>query len=604
MEPSDRQPPGRLPLFVLYTAILYASFTYDVFHVAGPLRDGALGFDSKFILTRFQQVSDGAPWWAPLGEYRSQFGLQGVAVAALLRVTGLEPMAFALLASKVFALLTAMVLAAFYVSITRTFGLLSGGAGVMLTGLSPVLLSFAPSLFWPSFLLFAPFVGAWCLYPWLAERRWGTWALLGAMYVLVLLRSLCGYEYVTTFILSPVAALFYHRYRAGRMGWRFLGLTTAVGVVGVAAFGTALAVHAAQLSQLPDVAQSRGGGVAVILDRARTRISNDPNQELFHLTDQGRVWGLTEPVTPLICFLHYFRLPAVTTPGTFPALRGGVPLVCFLVTALVAATAALVGGERRSRPFRALVYAQLVGLAASLSWQVAAVNHMCVHFILNRVVFHLPFLPLAFAAVGYVLSRGLARVGWDRFCGTAVAPAGVLLAIAGSLVDTESPMLRAESDRRTWADVRAHLDAGGADDSDVLGCVEGMRFLPVAHDTEFSPSQMAGSHTCARSATLITGWAFDRARPGPKKPLFDAPYPNVTFVVMQGNHAVPYRVLSRFHRLDLNHLYQRKGPEAGFTLIIPGRYTEADQPLRVFAVAEADRSRVRELTPTAATARR
>jgi hypothetical protein len=594
MEPRDRPPPGRLTLFVLYTAILYVSFNYDVFHVAGPLRDGALGFDSKFILTRLQQVSDGAAWWAPLGEYRSQFGLQGIVFGAILRATGLEAMAFALLASKVCSLLTAMVLAAFYTSIARAYGLFSGGVGVLLSALSPVMLSFAPSLFWPSFLLLAPFVGTWCLWPWLTGRRWGTAALLGGVFTVVLAKALCGYEYITTVILGPVPALFFHGYRSGHSWRRFLGLSVAVGVVGVMAFGAALAVHAAQLDRLPDVAKT-GGGVRVILNRAQTRIANDPNEELFRLTDQGKVWGLTEPVTPLICFLHYFRLPAVVTPQTFPVLRVGVPLACFLVTALVAAAVALAGRRRVSTEFRALAYTQLVGLAVSLSWQVAAVNHMSVHFILNRVVYHLPFLPLAFVTVGYAVGCGLARAGWDRVAGAAVVPAGILLAVAGSLVDPEAPMVRSEADRRTWAEVRAHLDAGRPDDPDVLGCVEAMSFLPVAHDTEFSPSLMAGNHPCARSATLISGWAFDRAQPARRKPVFAAPYPAVTFVVMQGHHAVPYRVLNRHPRPDLNRHYQRKGPDAGFTLIIPGRYSEADQPLRVFVVAEGERSRVREL---------
>src|SRR5205823_11547437 len=103
----------------------------------------------------------------------------------------------------------------FFTSVSRSYGMVCGGCGVLLTALSPILLRFAPSLYWASFLAFAPFVAAWVAEPYIVRRRWGAAARLAMIFGLVLVKALCGYEYITAVILSPLAAIACQRVRAG-----------------------------------------------------------------------------------------------------------------------------------------------------------------------------------------------------------------------------------------------------------------------------------------------------------------------------------------------------------------------------------------------------
>jgi hypothetical protein len=567
-------------LFTLYTAVLYASFAHDAFRVAGPFRDGHIGYDSHLVLTRLQLATEGEPWWAPLGSYWSQFGLQGVCLSAAMTATGVEPITFAFLAAKVFALLSAAVLALFFASVTHHFGTLAGSAGVGLTALSPVLIEFGPSLYWATFLLFAPFVAAWLLAPWAGRSSRGQCALLAILFVLVLLKALCGYEFVTTVILSPLAAQAFHRHLDGRWSWRFLGTSAAVCLAGLAGFGTALVLHVTQLSHVPTVRDTTGaGGLQYVVNHAYVRVARDPNEELFRLSNQGRAWGLTEPVTPLRCFAHYFRLPAAAVPQSLPLRPRGAKLAFVVLFAAAAAAAALLGGGRRSPAVRALAVSLVVGFAASVSWQVLAVNHMCVHYNLNRIVFHLPFLPLAYATAGYAADRLLARIGWDAVAARAVPPACAALAVAGSLADANIPGRTADADKCSQAHVRAHLAAGRPDDARIRGGIERMAREADDAETELGRSRLAGTNAAERDAWVVRGWAKDASAAN-----------RLAFVVVQGRRPVPCR-MARTGRGE-------------FTLTVPCRLTRDGQPLRVFAVSEQDRTRVRELTPPASTARR
>jgi hypothetical protein len=588
---------GRLTLFCLYTAILYASFVHDVFRVVGPFREGHIGYDSNLVLTRLQLAKDGkVGFWAPLGGYWSQLGLQGVCLSAVLQATGLEPVGFAYLAAKVFSLLTAMLLGAFFVSIARAFGTFAAGVGVLLTALSPVLLEMAPSVFWASFLCYAPFVVVWLVDPWLTRRARGGVARLGLVFGLVFLKALCGYEFITTVILSPIAAVFYHRFREGRLGWRFAGLTVAIVAAGVAGFGSALTLHAAQLDRVQDVRDQFGGGWGFIRLRAKMRIADDPNAELFDRSIQGTFWGLTKPVTPLTCFLHYFRLPAANLPQTFPAIHSKfkVKLYYVVVYALAAAVIALAAGDRLPRPARALAYAAVIGLATGLSWQVAAVNHMCVHFHLNRIVFHLPFLPLAYAGVGWTVGQALALVGWETRAAGALFPAVLMLAVLGSVVGKDFSAHRQEIDKGIWSHVRTHIEAGRPNDGKLQGVIEAVEHVSNDGDTEIGRSAMVGPHPSACSVWLVSGWAVDTAVPPRPGPWLDVAYPRPSFVVTQGRHAVPFRA-KHYRRYDVNMALRLNDADAGFQLFILCRHIEEDQPLRVFIVSGTDQSRVREL---------
>jgi hypothetical protein len=586
--------------FALATAVLYLSFAHDALAVLADnsegtiyanfqhRRDAYIGYDSNFVLDRIRQADDGRTRaWAPLGTYYSQFGLQGVALAAVRQWGQWELIGFAYVAARVFALLTAMTLAAFFTAVALQLGRLSAGVGVLLTALSPIPIKFAPSLFWATFLLFAPFVATWCLWPWLTRRRGGSAAFYAILFGLVLLKALCGYEYITTVILSPLAALGFHRVRAGTFSWRFVGSVGAVCATGVAAFATAVALHAAQLNALPNVRDMHpDGGWGIILQRAKTRTVSDTEYEIVHRDISNKpVMGLSPEASYKVrCFLHYFKMPAFATSHAFPATRKVVKLYWVLWAAGALAVAAAVW-PGRSPTFRALGLASAVGLAASLSWHVAAVNHMCIHQHLNQIIFHIPFLPLAYVAAGYVLGRVLARVRLERPCAAAVMPAAVAVVLVALVTGRGASAIHEAHEKASWPAVFAHLANGTpANGGRLHGGIDMNLYFDRYWSDELLKSSLVGPAGAARGAVLLRGWAVDAAAKRRKRPWLDAPRPHVTLVVVQGGHVVPSRS-TFFPRSDVETRLRTSGAKAGFELLILAHYLDGERPIRVFAVS-------------------
>jgi len=595
---------GRLALWVAYTAILYVSFAHDGYGVLanpreGPIwspdthpRDGYIGYDSYLVLNRMRLAQDGivSPL-GPLGEYRSQFGLQGVGLTALQHSLRLDPVAFGYIAARGFALITAGVLAAFFVSVTRTLGPTAGGLGAILTACSPILLKLTPSIYWTSYTLFAPFVAAWCWWPALARWRWGGLALCAIIAGLVAIKSLCGYEFLTCVVLSPIVAVAFHRMRDGTMSWRFLGQAAALWASGVIGFALALALHVAQLNRLPDV---QGNGLEVVLNRARLNSLTQPPYPVIHgFIDEQPLLGLNpEASKKLNSFLHYFRLPAFVTTRAVPALRRDVSVGWVTAFAGLFIFAAVV--SRRSPDFRALAVALAFGLIASLSWQVAMINHMCIHFHLNPIVFHLPFLPLAYVAAGYVVQRALVRAGVET-TGAVLVPAAAAVLLVALVADRDTPAVRAATEKAAWSAVRPYLDGGQPPASPNLRGNVGDYVLAVnCPGDEMTRSLLMRENTPAGDWIIISGWGVNGALPPAGKLWLSVPRAGVSVVVTQGGHVVPCRA----KRYDIRHLrdaLRLDGTDAGFELIIPAPLVDPDTPLRVFLVSEPDRMQVTEL---------
>src|SRR5262249_56654974 len=91
-------------------------------------------------------------------------------------------------------------------------------------------------------------------------------ALLAGVGLLVALKALAGYEYITTVILAPVAAAWFHQHRAGEPLRKRLAFAAGLVSVGLAGFAAALVLHVAQVR-----AVLNEDGVAVIRERAVTR---------------------------------------------------------------------------------------------------------------------------------------------------------------------------------------------------------------------------------------------------------------------------------------------------------------------------------------------
>lgn len=440
---------GDFALAFLYAAILYASFVHDLFRIAGPLHACVIGYDSHHVLDRLDAAANGAAAWHPLSpNYLSQFGLQGIVLAAIAPASRLDLFTYSFAAASAMALLFCVGLGAFFVSAGRYVGRLAGHIAVGLTACSLIWMSFAPSLYWAAVLLPLPFQIVWFLEPLCATNRRLLLGLLPAVGLAVMLKCLCGYEYVTSVILAPVAALAFHRVRRGEFGWSFLKPATGLVLAGILGFAAALTIHSRQISAL--TGQS---GWESIANRARERtveIGNPAGENQIELQPFGPLKSLDPRTAYAIhAFLRYFAMPPIALPMGLTA-RSFIPLYWFVVLTFALLIAGRVGWL--STDGRALAAATLVGLGASVSWQILAVNHMAVHFHLNMVVFQLPFLLLAFLSIGWLIAQLAAFIRVERLAPVAIGCAAILLAMT-NVVKTGNAAIAQQS--QTQAAFRA-----------------------------------------------------------------------------------------------------------------------------------------------------
>lgn len=579
-----------LTRWVVYSAVLFAGFSTNLYCIPESCywshdawRGGYIGYDSALVMNRLAAESGPlAPliFWNPQSQaaepYRSQLGLQGVILGGIARMTHANPDRFGTAMAAVFALLTAMTLAGFATDVARRIGAVVGNTVVMLLAATIALMPFAASLYWATFTLFAPFVLVWMTYPWAVESPRRMILLCAGVFILTVVKCLCGYEYVTTVVLAPTAAITFHVVRmcAGVRAWRLHSLLlTFAGGLG---FGGALGLHIAQLTCVQGE-----DGLRIIQTRAahRTGFADPTHERQYAFLAPDPVF-IPEPYrTPARCFLNYFWQPALSTPATWGKAARSVSLgsVCCVLGVLV-----LVVGCRRHRwppEIRGLAAAVGVGFVASVSWQMLAVNHMCIHSHLNQIVFVVPFLLPGYALLGAGIQYGLERLGWVPVADTLSIVTGLTLVGINFLVMTDRARQSELADRQATLAVQKALDSGepipattlpASIDSLVVSQHPPHPSLGVFMSRGLTPAAAGQPDPCI----IIQGWAFD-----PPRHKYQT---SVRIVIACGQRIIPATV-EYYRRPDIDQLAARRLPGAAFFITI--RQSEVSEPLRVLAVS-------------------
>ena len=594
MSPAARFP--QLCRVALYAGLLYASFAHNilwipdgVFTVRDGFRVGYAGYDSDLVMNRLTLA--GVHPLHPLygyshaidrgSAYTSQFGLQGVIQAAVHRQTSGDVEVFAGRAACVFAALIALILAAFFVSLVPRIGPTATTVAVLLTAHSPILLPFATSLYWVAFLLFGPFVAAWLLYPRCnsAVRFAGLAALTT---ILVGLKCLCGYEYVSTVALGPAAAVVYHHAARGERLRRAVVPSLLLAAAGVAGFAAAVGVHATQLAAVT-------GQDALELLRGRAvahSVAGEVQEGAAYACVAPDPRFLPHPIRGHVrCLLNYYWEPAAATPTTWGPASRFVPFGVVVLAWFAAAQWIL---RRRSEippGVVALLPAAAVGFLASLAWHLPALMHTCVHQPYNLVTFVAPFLLLVYALAGWVFQR--VAGGWGCL---------VVWALLGATVagNVHAGLGRAAGDRaaddRAAAVVASLRDAVPPLTSAIIYPQIRLDRSPLYLESEvWSPlcRVRAGYDTPGVPAHLIQGWWSG----GP--PAGDAAGRG-RLVAAAGGRVIPARVA--YHRITLvERMAGGNSSCTGFTAAIAEGDIPPGEPLRLFVVSGPEPYSVAEL---------
>ena len=219
--------------------------------------------------------------------------------------------------------------------------------------------------------------------------RLSNWALAG-VFAAVLVRCLCGFEYITTILILceiPLAVCWLEQLGPGRRRWFTAMLNT--GMAGIFAVLTALAVWLGQctvyyssfaraLREVGGIALARAGGAAV---------EGDAASALTAQLGAGQV-------------LQKYALAPEPQLQLGPA---GVAVMPVLALGAVLAGAALVWAlvQRKFRQPRGLCGLWVLGLAAPLSWMLLSKGHSYVHPHLTPMLWSFALLPCTAALLGW-----------------------------------------------------------------------------------------------------------------------------------------------------------------------------------------------------------
>lgn len=168
--------------------------------------------------------------------YLSQFGLQGYVFSFLMKIVKNIQIL------KIFtslALATVLVIICYFIS--KKYDKLLGIIFYVTFFLSPWVIAFARNLYWVPFTWFTPCLLGLLLSLYRKKKK----IIIPLIYLSILVKCLCGYEYITTIMLSTIVFfiidLFVEKENKKRI--KILKTIFVVGIVCLLGFGTSLMIH-------------------------------------------------------------------------------------------------------------------------------------------------------------------------------------------------------------------------------------------------------------------------------------------------------------------------------------------------------------------------
>lgn len=353
---------GRRTVTGISRSYNYLTVSYD-----GPTFDGKTLNRAAVI-----GVVDGRPF--VFDPYSPQFGIQGAALSWAYRL-GLDSVnALQTLMSVAMALVLAALVRETSLTISRTY------AAVLLACLvgSPWIVGVARNLYWAAFLWFLPAVVAMLVYR--SQPGRGRAALVALYGATIFLKSLAGYEYLSTIVLFSLVVFLVDPFRRVPVygARKALGMAFGLGVASVVGFGLAALLHSATRPELA------------------AGLSNAVTWDALKYSALGRLTGTVneKDLFPLAGVLNtYFN--AWETPVLF-WFEGFVSLL--VLAGLSLAALFYVRDPDAARDAALLGFSFL----APMSWFVLVQNHSGIHTWLNFVLWYFGLIP----AAAYLVVRG------------------------------------------------------------------------------------------------------------------------------------------------------------------------------------------------------
>lgn len=415
-------------LFFFSLVVLTASFQYNFFGAAGDRfflshqldseslvigainkaqRDGFFsegGYLGSFPTNGYENYVKGSE---PVGKFRpytSSAGVQGVfylMADKALRIVGVDSGYYRLQTLRMFnSISVAMVISAFAVMLCLEFGFFSAVFTVLVLCISQWLVVFGDNLYWVFCLVILPFVVSSALLKVEESGRDVRRRLFLFVFLSVYLKSLAGFEYISTVLVSLVIPLVYFSIKNGYRFSYFASRLLAISVAGLGGFFAAVVTYIVKLGAEQD---SIASGLETLRVIVLKRTAGDPLSVplSYRASLESGYWEVVSKYFNTVAF----DFDSMIGVGWNPTFGQVIFLLLFISLLHIGfVNKDIISNEPRRRKSLALLISLWVSIVAPISWHVLAKGHSYVHTHMNSVLWYLPFLILAFAYVGLLIS--------------------------------------------------------------------------------------------------------------------------------------------------------------------------------------------------------
>jgi len=271
-------------------------------------------------------------------------------------------------------LLLSIVLSLFIKIIGKEFGNYS--KYFLLFGIitSPWLIKFSSNLYWFIFLDFSPFVFSWFFY----KKK----HFYSGIFILILIKSLCGYEYLSNILLSSIIPVIYWELKNNSKKIKdIIKPVIKTFILGFIGFLTAFTLNLIQASLY---LHSIKNGLDVI------------KQSLIYRTIGDALGKKVDPFVDLQTFFSYLNQKSFIFINHYQLI--GLVLILYIVINFLYK-------KINKKNDNKLFLITMIGLFFSLSWNSIALGHMRYHIHINTITFYIPFDLLAFAYIGQCIYK-------------------------------------------------------------------------------------------------------------------------------------------------------------------------------------------------------
>ena len=326
-------------------------------------------------------------------EYNSQFGLQGIIfsyINSFLTKLNVEPKnqinLFHALMSLLLALVISLIIYILYLDL--------GYEAALVVFLS-ILLSkwpvyMAKNLYWMLAFMFLPFfiVMLSCA---LEENGRKVHFFFVALLVMiaVFIKSLMGYEYISTILIAAVTPLIYYNFKNSWTQKFFVSRFIFIGFFSLLGFMLALGLH---IYQLEIATGNLSDALNLIKERVLVRTQSSPEiyaNTPYYESQQASIFYV----------LYVFLLKGGSFRLKIPYLFWILVFV-YISFKVYSPKITSLYKENNIKILKALVVTVWFSFLAPVSWFIIAKSHSYIH-IINYIVWHIPFMIFGFALMGY-----------------------------------------------------------------------------------------------------------------------------------------------------------------------------------------------------------